>query len=122
MSDFDRTAEYALHHSEEEGVKVRKHTWLIFWILLGVTTVEVVLGLTWSNLGLPWEFVKWTFIILTLVKGYYIVADYMHLKHEDKTFIYIISVPFLVLALYFVILLLNESIHIYDADKLLMIL
>src|SRR5690554_2637992 len=122
MSGFDRTAEYALHHSEEEGAKDRKQTWIVSWILLGVTTVEVSLGLIWKSWGLNWEFVKWTFIIMTLVKGYYIVADYMHLKHEDKTFIYIISVPFLVLALYFVILLLNESIHIYDADKLLMIL
>lgn len=123
MSGFDRTAEYALHHSEEEGAKDRKQTWIVFWILLGVTTVEVSLGLIWKSWGLNWEFVKWTFIIMTLVKGYYIVADYMHLKHEVKFFKYLMSIPFLALGIYFVILILNEGIYLYeDADKLLMIM
>lgn len=119
MSDFDRTAEYASHHSEEEGKKMRKTIWAIFWVLLGVTTVEVSLGLIWKDLGLAWQFVKWTFIILTLVKAYYIVAYYMHLKHEYKNFIYVVSIPYIVLAVYLIILMLNEAIFIHDTHGIM---
>ncbi|MAC94197.1 MAG: caa(3)-type oxidase [Flavobacteriales bacterium] len=121
MSDFDRTAEYAAHHSEEEGVKMRKTIWAIFWVLLAVTTVEVGLGLVWKDLGLAWPLVKWTFIILTLVKAYYIVAYYMHLKHEYKNFKMIVSIPYIVLTVYFIILMLIEAIYLNEeVDHLLM--
>ena len=119
MSDFDRTAEYVHHHSEEEGKKKRKIIWVIFWVLLGITTVEVTLGLIWKDLGLAWSLVKWTFIILTVIKAYYIVAFYMHLKHEFKNFIYIIVAPYVVLILYLVILALNEAVYLYETDSLL---
>ncbi len=119
MSDFDRTAEYVQHHSEEEGKKQRKIIWVIFWVLLGVTGVEVTLGLFWKDWGLAWPFVKWTFIILTLFKAYYIVAYYMHLKHEFKNFIYAIAVPYIVLAIYLIIMILAEAIYINEVDSLL---
>lgn len=117
--DFDRTAEYAHHHSEEEGRKTRKMIWVVFWILLAVTTVEVTLGLFHKDIGIPWDLVKWTFIIMTLIKGYYIVAFYMHLKNEFLNFKLIISIPYLVLGTYFVILLIIEGIYLYNTDHLL---
>ena len=117
--DFDRTKEYVSHHSEEDGKKMRKTIWVIFWVLLGITGVEVTLGLFWSGWGLAWSFVKWTFIVLTLVKAYYIVAHYMHLKHEYKNFIYMVAVPYIVLVLYLIILALNEAIFIHDHHHLL---
>lgn len=117
--DFDRTAEYVEHHSEEEGKKMRKMIWLIFWLLLGVTTVEVSLGLVWKDLGLSWGLVKWTFIILTVVKAYYIVANYMHLKHEYKNFKYAVIVPYVVLIIYLLILVLNEAMYIHGTDAVL---
>jgi len=117
--DFDRTAEYVSHHSEEEGKKMRKTIWVIFWVLLGITTVEVTLGLFWKDWGLMWSFVKWTFIILTLVKAYYIVAYYMHLKHEMKGFIYAVALPYIVLVIYLIIMILAEAIFIHDTDVLM---
>ena len=117
--DFDRTKEYVNHHSEEEGKSMRKTIWIIFWVLLAVTTVEVTLGLTWKGLGLAWSFVKWTFILLTLVKAYYIVAYYMHLKHEYKNFIYMLAIPYIVLIVYLIILALNESIFLHDTEGLI---
>lgn len=121
MSDFDRTAEYAAHHSEADGVKVRKTIWAIFWVLLVVTSIEVSLGLVWSDLDLPWQLVKWTFIILTLVKAYYIVAYYMHLKDEYKNFKMIVAIPYIVLAVYFLILILIEAMYLNEeVDHLLM--
>lgn len=120
MSDFDRTAEYAAHHSEEEGRKARKTIWAIFWLLLAVTGVEVGLGLTWSDLGIAWPIVKWTFIILTLVKAYYIVAFYMHLKHEYKNFKLLVAIPYIVLTVYFIILLLTEAMYLNEEVDLLL--
>lgn len=119
MSDFDRTAEYASHHSEEDGKAMRKTIWVIFWVLLGITAVEVSLGLTWKDLGLAWTFVKWTFIILTLFKAYYIVAYYMHLKHEYKNFIYMVSIPYIVLVAYLIVMLLVEAIFVHDTAQIL---
>jgi len=119
MSDFDRTAEYVSHHSEEEGKAMRKTIWVIFWVLLGLTTVEVSLGLYWKDLGLMWEFVKWTFIILTLVKAYYIVAYYMHLKHEYKNFIYMVALPYIVLVAYLIVMLLAEAVFVHNTAEIL---
>lgn len=118
--DFDRTAEYVNHHSEEEGKKMRKTIWVIFWLLLVVTTVEVSLGLVWKDLGLAWTFVKWTFIILTLVKAYYIVAYYMHLKHEYKNFIYAVALPYIVLVAYLIVMMLTEAIYLHSEADVIM--
>ena len=38
--------QYAVHHSEEVGKKMRKRIWLIFWVLLGITSIEVFLGIS----------------------------------------------------------------------------
>ncbi|KAA3645951.1 MAG: hypothetical protein DWP98_10700 [Bacteroidetes bacterium] len=119
MSDFDRTAEYVQHHTEEEGKKQRKTIWVVFWLLLGITGLEVTLGLYWKDFGIAWSFVKWTFILLTLIKAYYIVAYYMHLKHEFKSFIYMALAPYIVLAIYLVIMVLIEAIYINEVDKFL---
>mgnify|MGYP000104900247 FL=1 len=118
MSGFDRTAEYVSHHSEEEGKKMRKTIWVIFWVLLAVTTVEVSLGLVWKEMGLAWNFVKITFLVLTLVKAYYIVAYYMHLKHEYKNFIYMVALPYIVLIVYLIVMLLVEGVYINEVDVL----
>lgn len=117
--DFDRTAEYVNHHSEEEGKAMRKTIWVIFWVLLGITGAEVTLGLVWQDMDLAWEFVKWTFIILTLIKAYYIVAYYMHLKHEYKNFIYAVALPYIVLAVYLIVMMLTEAIYIHDHHGLM---
>ncbi|MBL4707186.1 MAG: cytochrome C oxidase subunit IV family protein [Flavobacteriales bacterium] len=119
MSDFDRTAEYAHSHSEEDGIGLRKHIWKIFWVLLAITGAEVTLGLFWKDWSLAWAFVKWTFIILTLIKAYFIVADYMHLKHEYKNFKLMVAVPYIVLVIYLIIMVLAEAVFVHDSHNLM---
>lgn|SRR5690554_6915230 len=102
---------YAVHHSEEEGKKIRKVIWNMFWVLLGITTVEVTLGLIWKNIGVTWGMVKMTFIILTVAKAYYIVAYYMHLKHEVKILKNTVIVPFVFFALYLLYHILTEGVY-----------
>ena len=58
--------------------------WKTFWILLIVTAVEVALGIIQPEALEVQLFgtrlLNYIFIILTLVKAYYIVAFFMHLK------------------------------------------
>ena len=62
---------------------------------------------------------KWTFILLTLVKAYYIVAYYMHLKHEFKNFIYAVALPYIVLVVYLIVMALTEAIYVQGEDLLM---
>ena len=115
MEDSNKPYEYAVHHSEEDGKKIRKNLWKVFWILLVVTTVEVTLGLFWKqwsgdSADMTWPMVKWTFISLTLLKAFYIVDEFMHLGHERKNFILTIMVSYAVLLIYLVYMVLAEAI------------
>ena len=118
MEDSNKPYEYAVHHSEEEGKKIRKNLWKVFWILTVVTTVEVTLGLFWKQLSgdnseTMWPVVKWLFISLTLLKAFYIVAEFMHLGHERKNFILTIMVSYSVLMIYLIYLVLTEAVLLY---------
>ena len=60
---------------------------VVFWILLILTTVEVLLGIyqppfMLSNYLIGVTLLNMTFIILTIIKAYYIVGTFMHLGHE----------------------------------------
>ena len=80
--------------------------WGVFAFLCIVTAVEVVLGivkpesLTGSRF-LAMKLLNWIFIILTLVKAYYITWDFMHMRDETTglrraviwTAIFLIKVP-----------------------------
>ena len=112
--DDNAPYEFAVHHTEEEGVKTRKMIWAIFWVLLAVTGAEVGLGLTWKDLGISWGFVKSVFIFLTLGKAYFIVAYYMHLKHEWKMLQKVILYPYLAFAAYLIFICLQEASYSYD--------
>jgi len=66
-----------------------KAIWVTFWILLGVTAVEFLIAFTTDSK--PFRLV--TFILLTFVKAFYIVGNFMHLRHEVKTLIWSVVLP-----------------------------
>ncbi|HOY95419.1 MAG TPA: cytochrome C oxidase subunit IV family protein [Catalimonadaceae bacterium] len=66
-----------------------KAIWVTFWILLGVTAVEFLIAFTTDSK--PFRLV--TFILLTFVKAYYIVGNFMHLRHEVKALIWSVVFP-----------------------------
>ena len=109
MEHSDKPYKYAVHHSEEEGKKTRRMIWNMFWVLLAITFVEVVLGLMWQDLSLPWHLVKMAFIVMTIAKAYFIVAYYMHLKHEKSALQNTIIIPYVLLALYLVYMVFTEG-------------
>lgn len=63
--------------------------WRVFGILVGITAVEFV----FVFLMHPSTLRNSIFIILTILKAFFIVAEFMHLKHETKGLIWTILVP-----------------------------
>lgn len=113
----DDVIEYSLdaHHSEEEGKVLRKKIWKVTAILTIVTIVEVLLGAFIKQGSGVWPFVKWTFVILTLLKAAYIVLSFMHLGDERKVLKYVILAPYLVFMIYLIFIAITEGIHVSGA-------
>ncbi|MBM55533.1 MAG: cytochrome C oxidase subunit IV [Euryarchaeota archaeon] len=113
---------YALnaHHSEEEGVKIRKKIAFVTVLLTLITAVEVGMGIIFKRAEtFTWETIKWTFIIMTLVKAGYIVMVFMHLGDERKNLRNTILVPYLVFILYLIFICLTEALgHIENFSVL----
>ena len=75
--------------STHQGSSATKRIWYVFGILSVVTLVEVVLGIIKPAFMVDTEFIdlhllNWTFIILTIVKAYYITWAFMHMEHESS--------------------------------------
>jgi len=86
-----------------------KIIWRTFWILLGITAVEFVIAL---GLNLSSMLKAVLFIALTFVKAFYIVAEFMHLKHEVRVLILAIVLP-MVFVVWLVVALLMEGNAIF---------
>jgi len=112
----DDIIEYSLdaHHSEEEGKNKRKAIWKVTAILSIITALEVIVGVLWpkDDAGSAWEFIKWGYIILTVIKAGYIVMVFMHLGEERKAFRMMVLVPYIIFILYLIFHLLTEASYI----------
>ena len=113
----DDIIEYSLdaHHSEEKGKELRKTIWKVTALLTIITIIEVALGSMIKQDSSAWPFVKWGFIILTIVKAYYIVMSFMHLGDERKGLRYVILVPYFIFIIYLIFILLWEGVAVADA-------
>jgi cytochrome c oxidase subunit 4 len=60
---------------------------------------------------------NWLFIILTLVKAYYIVWAFMHMEGEKSTLKNAVVLPVVFLILYLLFILLTEGNYIYEVFK-----
>jgi len=92
--------------------------WKIFWILLVITTVEVVLGIIKPEFMLSTvagtSLLNLVFIGLTLVKAAYIVQYFMHLKYELGSLQKAIYLPVLILIPYLTFILLFEGQAVFE--------
>lgn len=110
MAHHNHTLDSQEAHAHGEGMSV-KRIWQVFGILLFLTGVEflVALGFVhywgWVEKGIA---LYVFYIVLTLIKAYYIVAYFMHLKFEKSGFIITCSVVFLFI-IYFIVLMLIEG-------------
>ncbi|GAB3897966.1 cytochrome C oxidase subunit IV family protein [Spirosoma agri] len=83
--------------------------WRTFWILLAITAVEFTLAYFMKAGGLRTSI----FVIMTLIKAFYIVGEFMHLKHEVKSLIWAIVVP-VIFIVWLLIALLTEGGSIFE--------
>ncbi|MEC3878387.1 cytochrome C oxidase subunit IV family protein [Parapedobacter sp. 10938] len=108
MATQDHTVEHAegQHH---EGMTKRK-IWQVFFYLLALTALEFFIALVLVHGGVIEKSmaVNVVYIVLTLVKAYYIVAYFMHLKFETFGFIMSVAIVF-ILIIYFIALMLTEG-------------
>src|SRR6201996_5437527 len=86
-----------------------KPIWRTFWILLGITMVELILATIHLKTGFPPKYVlNGIYLILTCAKAFYIIAEFMHLRHEIKNMIMTIAVPAM-LFIWFIIAFLSDG-------------
>lgn len=83
--------------SKEEVHKQHvKKIWQVFWILLGVTALEFIVAL---GVGREYYTLKVAgFIGMTIIKAFYIMGEFMHLKGEVKSLIWSILLPIVFVA------------------------
>ena len=72
-----------------DSSSAKKRIWSVFIILSILTIVEVIFGylrprFLIENTFVSMPILNWLFIILTIVKAYYIVWAFMHMEHETK--------------------------------------
>jgi len=116
----DDIIEYSLNagHSEEQGRVIRKKILFVTILLSVITTCEVLLGVFWST-WMPdlWHWVKWTFIVLTLVKATYIVMTFMHLGDERRNIRSMILMPYMLFLMYIVFIVIWEANYVHEVLK-----
>ena len=76
---------------------------------LGIIKPEILL-----NYFLGIKLINWIFIILTIVKAYYITWDFMHVRDEKPFLKNTIVLPLLILIPFLLFILLYEGSYIFN--------
>lgn len=110
IDNKNTTAEASLGH-EPDMTKGR--IWKVFFYLLGLTAIEFIIALGFVHGGIieKGPFVISVYVVLTIIKAYYIIAYFMHLKFEKPAFIVIVGMA-MILLIYFIILLYIEGFYL----------
>ena len=105
-----------------EHVSNTKRIWFVFGLLSVITIVEVAFGIVRPDFLFKTDFLgtnllNWLFVILTIVKAYYIVWAFMHLEGEKKSLRWSIVAPLVFLILYICFIVLIEADYIFEVFK-----
>jgi cytochrome c oxidase subunit IV len=118
IQEIDQSLQYSQPHSRtpEQTRAIRKKILLVTLLLSAITIFEVVVGIIWSKshvgaASTTWQIIKYTYIILTLIKAGYIVLVFMHLGDEQKNLRLTILLPML-LVVYLIWIALVEGSNI----------
>ncbi len=104
-------------NSAAHSADAKRKIWITTAILAGITTSEfIIAGVTVGAEGIVHTVKVATFLILTLVKAYYIVSNFMHLGDELKRLIQAIILPFLFIV-WLIIAMMKEG-DSYGTDAL----
>ncbi len=100
--------------------------WGVFLLLTIITLVEVYLGIEKPEflmgseifgLDTHMRLLNWIFIILTLVKAYYITWDFMHMRDEKPALRRAVVWTTVFLISYLAFILLQEGGYVHDVYK-----
>ena len=101
------------HAHDEHASMSKKKIWSVFFILLLITVIEFIIALWVIPKGYMSQSIgNYVYIALTLLKAYYIVAYFMHLKFEKLGLQLSLSVSF-VFIIYFIVLMLIEGGYLH---------
>jgi len=71
-----------------------KAVWRTFWILLCITVFELIIAIIYYETHFfPKHLLNGVFIIMTLAKAFFIIAEFMHLGHEIRNLVMTIAIP-----------------------------
>ncbi|RYU78015.1 cytochrome C oxidase subunit IV family protein [Hymenobacter persicinus] len=84
--------------------------WKTFFVLVGITALEFAVTFIMD----PSTLRNSILIILTIFKAFFIVAEFMHLKHETKGLIWTILIP-MALLIWLLVALITEGSYIGEA-------
>lgn len=100
-------------------VKFKSNTQKIWGVLIFlsiITAIEVVLGIfkpeSLMTKVIGMKILNWIFIILTIVKAYYITWDFMHMRDEVRALRIMVVWTATFLVLYLIFILLQEGGYI----------
>ncbi|MEY2636049.1 MAG: cytochrome C oxidase subunit IV family protein [Aquirufa sp.] len=103
-------ASHAAHGTSEKEIPAPNTgaIWKTFWILLILTAIEFVIAFTMPANTLRVAI----FCGMTIVKAFYIVGEFMHLKHEVKSLIWMVLIP-TIFVVWLLVALIYEGGHLY---------
>ncbi|MEN9296263.1 cytochrome C oxidase subunit IV family protein [Aquirufa novilacunae] len=103
-------ASHAAHGTSEKEIPAPNTgaIWKTFWILLILTAIEFVIAFTMPANTLRVAI----FCGMTIVKAFYIVGEFMHLKHEVKSLIWAVLIPTL-FVVWLLVALIYEGGHLH---------
>jgi cytochrome c oxidase subunit 4 len=113
MSEIHKEHTHDGHaHAEHAGLD-KKKIFQVFGILLAITVIEFIIAL-WAIPGghMPQHIGNYVYIALTLLKAFYIVAYFMHLKYEKVGLQVSLTVVFIFI-FYFIVLMLIEGGYLH---------
>ncbi len=110
MSEQTHTS--ADHKAEDHSGLSKGKIWKVFGILLLITVIEFIIAL-WAipNGHMTQHIGNYIYIALTLLKAFYIVAYFMHLKFEKLGLQLALTISFIFIV-YFIVLMLIEGGHL----------
>tara|TARA_B100001996_G_scaffold61123_1_gene43733 strand:+ start:236 stop:619 length:384 start_codon:yes stop_codon:yes gene_type:complete len=96
--------------------------WGVLLLLSIVTAIEVALGIYKPDVLMTYflnmKILNWIFIMLTIVKAYYITWDFMHMRDETKLLRRVVVWTFNFLVCYLAWILIQEAGYIFDTDSI----
>lgn len=101
---------------------IKSKIWGVFTLLSIITIIEVYLGIVkpeflTTNRLFALKYLNWIFLILTVIKAYYITWDFMHMRDEKMGLRRSVVWTGVFLVCYLLFILLVEGNYIFDVYK-----